>query len=703
VFRGAKEARISNMHPTRREFLTSAAQVSAAAFGVLSRPVPCRAETDSARVAAVLKQKLQTEDVVEFQLRQYLMKRVPSLPKPGSSEEWTKEQRRLRKYVLEEVLFRGWPAKWVSSPPRFEDLGILDSGKGFRMRKLRFEIVPDFWSTAILYEPEKVTGKIPATLNLNGHSPQGKAAEYKQKRCINFALRGIFALSPEWLGMGELGHPENEHWFGAHLNLVGACATGLFYLAMRRGLDYLCNHPSVDTQRVGVTGLSGGAWQTIILSALDERVAAALPISGYFAYISGLERNSDIGDIEYNPPDFRINFDYTVLTAMMAPRPTLLIYAAEDEYGMRAPLEKPYLYDDVRRFFSLYGKRDDFAWHENTDPGTHNYELDNRQQSYTFFAKHFGLPSSEKEITVDGEIKSLEELAVGLPSGNLTILGLSKRFANGTKHQPVPDGVPQRSRWAESARAKLRSIVRYRPVAIKHAWAIGSTRNKGLETLSYRFEFDNELSASGIWLKATTTPHDAPIAVVIDDDGMQNPNLAFHSLPSESPVLSNGRENSIAWRVNRGEQVLAVNLLFTGDASPDKLGAPKGLWDPSALYTQLLASVGDRPLGMQAAQLVGVAKWFQSRKKASPISVEAKGIRSQVTALVASALESTLFKQLLTRGGMRSFGYLLEKPVRYQDAPDLFCFDLYREFDIDGLATLVEPTKVTQVSVVDAT
>ena len=206
-----------------------------------------------------------------------------------------------------------------------------------------------------------------------------------------------------------------------------------------------------------------------------------------------------------------------------------------------------------------------------------------------------------------------------------------------------------------------------------------------------------------MWLRATTTPDDAPIAVLIDDDGMQNLNLAFHSLPSESPPLSNGRENSIAWRVNRGENVLAVNLLFTGDASPDKLGAPKEVWDPSALYTQLLASVGDRPLGMEAAQLVGVAKWFQSSKKSSQISLETKGIRSQVTALVASALESTLFKQLLTRGGMRSLRYLLDKPVRYREAPDLFCFDFYREFDIDILATLAEPTKVTQVGIADAT
>ncbi len=37
----------------------------------------------------------------------------------------------------------------------FEDLGVIETGRGYRMRKLRYEIVPGFQSTAILYEPEQ--------------------------------------------------------------------------------------------------------------------------------------------------------------------------------------------------------------------------------------------------------------------------------------------------------------------------------------------------------------------------------------------------------------------------------------------------------------------------------------------------------------------------------------------------------------------
>jgi dienelactone hydrolase len=624
-------------------------------------------------LTAILSRPLETPDVVTYQLRQFLYRRLPKLPAPTSVQAWSAETERLRKHLLDDVVFHGWPREWVDSTANFEDLGVIETGHGYRMRKLRYEIVPGFKSTAILYEPEHVNGKAPGVLNVNGHDYElGKATEWKQKRCINLARHGIYALSTEWLACGELNAPDNRHEFGSHVDLAGANTAGLFYLAMRRGLDYLDRHPDVDRSRLGVTGLSGGGWQTIVLSALDPRVFVSIPVAGYSALISKLEHQDDRGDQEQVPADFLDGVDYPHLTAMRAPRPTLLIHNAEDDCCFRAPLVKPYNYDQVRPFFRLFGKEDVFGWHENTDPSTHNYQLDNRLQAYRFLSKQFGLPAIEQEIPVDAEIKSLDELAVGLPKDNLTILGLARKMADAIHRDPAPADAAGK----DAARRQLQSTVRYQPVGVEHAWALANTKNRGVETMSYQFLFNNELSATAVWAHAIHAKDPAPITIVLNDGGKK----AMAARISE--------------RVNRGDQVVALDLLFHGDAAPPEREMES--------YALTLSTMGQRALGLEAAQLISVAQWMRERSPGANVRIDATGIRNQVAALIAAAIEPALFPEVVVHDGMRSLRHLLDAPVRFHDAPDLFCLDLYKGFDIDRLA-LLAGGKVTQSYLLDAT
>lgn len=615
---------------------------------LVSLCVPLRAQTNPGDLALHLGRRILPPEVTASELSLYLMKKVIPPAPPRAAEQWTAEAKQLRKRVLGEIVFHGWPREWVDSPLKVDDLGLMASGPGYRMRKLRYEIIPGFQSTAILYEPENLRGKVPAILNVNGHSPGGKSVEFKQKRCINQARRGILSLNLEWPSFGELNQPENKHWFGAHLDLVGANGVGLFYLAMRRGLDYLDAHPNVDRTRLGVTGLSGGGWQTIILSSLDERVWAAAPVAGYSGLTSRIERAGDIGDVEQNPTDLLTIADYPQFTAMRAPRPTLLVYNAEDDCCFRGPLVKPYVYDAIRPFFKLYGHEDRFVWHLNTDPSDHNYQLDNRQASYRFFAAQFGMPPVDAEIPVDAGIKSQDELVVGLPADNLTILGVAKKLA---ARNEKPAGPAQK--------AVLQETVRYRPVELQHALAVTSTHSRGLETRSFRFQFSNGLSASAVWLKALAVVEPAPATVVLDDKGKKAAAAA------------------ISARVNRGEQVLALDLLFMGDAVPQAPGMSG--------FAQLLATTGDRPLGMEAAQLIAAVRWLK-KSGAPSVRLETSGIRSQVIGLAAAVLEPGLFSGIKQSKGMSSFAHLLEAPVNYEDAADLFCLDLFKKFDIGTLA-----------------
>jgi dienelactone hydrolase len=654
------------MKEAGRILLIAIAAVTAPAAGELY------GQTTPETLEKVLAQPVQSPDVTAFQLQHYLSRRITPLPSPKSANDWTERQRQLREHILNDIAFHGWPTEWVHSAPDFQQVGATESRTGYQVSKFRYEIVPGFDATAVLYEPEKFSGPAPAILNLIGHHPMGEAAEDEQKRCINFAKRGIVALSLGWIGFGELALKGDDHDDAAALDLVGSNALGLFYLSMRRGLDYLAELPQVDSARLGVTGLSGGGWQTVMLSATDNRVAVSVEVAGIGALQSNITHPIDTDEIEENATDLNQGEDYPLFVAMRAPRPTLLIHNAEDTCCFRAALVKPYIYDEVRPFFELFGKPDALAWYENTDPGTHNYQILNRVRAYTFFTENFHLPAVSDEIPSSIEVRTPEVLAVGIPAGNLTIIGLAQKLAGTITRPLVPSDANARVNWAAIQREKLKEVIRYAPVSVENAWRMSNSRRMAIQTLSYRFDLTNDLSATGIWLKADDAGEDAPVTIVLNDKGYQ------------------ASGETVSRRVNHGEQVLALDLIFNGSTRPQI--------PDSTDWELLVASAGDRPLGLEVAQLLGVARWLSANNAHKRIEVETDGIRSAVIAAVAAAIDPGAFSVITSRHAMTSLSYLLDKPVAFRSAPDLFCLDLYKYFDIDSIKAIGAPTTIRNLA-----
>jgi hypothetical protein len=107
--------------------------------------------------------------------------------------------------------------------------------------------------------------------------------------------------------------------------------------------------------------------------------------------------------------------------------------------------------------------------------------------------------------------------------------------------------------------------------------------------------------------------------------------------------------------------------------------------------------MGDRPLGLEVGQLLAAAKWYCAQGSGqSHVRLEAAGLRSQVVALVAAALEPKLFSEVNVTGGMQSLGFLLDAAVPFRSAPELFCLDLYKDFDINNFKAMAAPTKVSE-------
>jgi hypothetical protein len=132
---------------------------------------------------------------------------------------------------------------------------------------------------------------------------------------------------------------------------------------------------------------------------------------------------------------------------------------------------------------------------------------------------------------------------------------------------------------------------------------------------------------------------------------------------------------------------LALEPLFFGTTTPNDT-------DP-AYWEMLVASSGDRPLGIEVSQVLAIAKSFRAASGQKTVRLESEGIRSQVVVLAASALEPETFSEIHSSDVMDSLRFLLDAPVPYRAAPDLFCLDLYKYFDIDRLIILASPVSVT--------
>jgi dienelactone hydrolase len=659
-----------------------------AALCVICPTGSLRAQASHRIVDSLLQQKIQSPDVIDSQLSTFLLTKVQPLPPATSAEQWTNEEAKIRGRGLA-VLYHGWPKAWIDRPPRFEKVGVIE-GRGYRIIKYRYQIVPGFESTALLYEPEHKTGKMPAILDVNGHGLGGKAVEQKQKRCINQARRGIIALSPEFIGYGELSLPKipgghDYHDYVGLLDLAGVSGAGVFYFAMERALDFLYNDPDVDRSRIGVTGLSGGGYQSMVLSALDPRIGPAVPVAGFATATTAVE-HPDYFDAEQNAADLRMKAGYADMMAIRAPRPTLLINNSMDNCCFRADIVKQGIYDDIKPYYKLYGKPDNLQFHENLNPGTHNYGLDNREASYRFFDSAFGLGASSKEFPdTDSEVLNYQDLVVGgLPKDNFTLVTLAQHFAKSIHHEvPADHGAA----WAESQRKLLRDVVRYTPVSVNHAWPVNATHQKDVESTAYRFHFSNGLSATGLLIRSVTAPEDAPTTILFSDEGM----------PSTAVDVGN--------QVDRGRRVLVFEPIFFGQSSP--VGGPGP--DLTGI-TQLVNSMGRRPLGLEAAQLVAVVQWLakdldhgsptpgspaaKANPPAKPVRIITTGPRSETVAIVAAALEPKMFSQMDARKAIPSLSEIFTRPITYFAAPDLMCLDLYKDFDFNTLSAMASSVKI---------
>lgn len=595
---------------------------------------------------------------------------VERLVVPDSPAEWERQAQDVRGRMLE-LFSRGHPAGFLDGTPNVDWQETIETGAGYSIRKLAYEGYPGLWVPALLYVPDGTAdeGKTAAVLNTNGHHTGGKAMDYKQARCINLAKRGMLALNTEFIGMGQLtaSIPHNRL---ACMDLFGVSGVGVFYSAVKRGLDVLLSVPATDPTRVAVTGLSGGGWQTAILSALDTRVTVSVPVAGHSPVWQRAYHAGDIGDLEQVPPDLCTVADYDTLTAMIAPRPLLLMYNRYDDCCFQSERTRASVYETAKPVYELLGAGERIEFRENLEPGTHNYHADNRSGLYTFLNTHFGLSTPPEDLPWQEEILTETELAVRLPRENESLISLGIAAARGTlghTHASGPaDGSTAADSTPETTRRRLREALRLPEYAVSAARTIQRVARKGVVAERLLLEMARTFSVPAVLVErdaaaartgggshAAGGAGDTVVGVVLQDvgrDGRPQPEIP------ESWTAA-------VW----------ADVFGTGERAAD------------SRYHMLLAGAGERSLGIQVAQVLALLRWTASRFAGARLEVVGAGPAMSVAALAAAALVPQAQASLQAYRLPSSLRDLVEQGVAYEAAPSLFCAGLAAAVDVPEL------------------
>ncbi len=623
---------------------------------------------DSGVIQTWLERPILGESQSQDEVKAFVEARVATVPQFDSVEGWDHYSSTLQRNIVRDVVLRGRAKVWRDTRGGVEWLETIDGGPGYTIRKLRYEAVPGLWVPALLYEPIELSGKVPVVLNVNGHDGDGKAAEYKQLRCINQAKRGMLALNVEWLGMGQLNGDGFKHYKMNQLDLCGTSGIAPFYLSMTRGLDVLLAHEHADRSRVAVAGLSGGGWQTIFISALDPRVTLANPVAGYSSFITRAHHIKDLGDSEQTPSDLGAIADYTHLTMLLAPRPALLTYNSKDNCCFESGYALPPLLAAAEPIYKLYGKAANLTSHVNEDPGDHNFGLENRQAFYRKLSAHFStdsenpLPGDELDCT--GELKTKTELQVELPENNADFHSLATDLVN--RLDDIGDSnAGGFTRNKQNKRRRLIDQVRGDPGFAVAAQQDGTVEHDDLQATFWRIRLDDQWTVPVVEIAAanprTTT-------ILLADGGRASV------------------ADQVATLVDQGHRVVAIDPFYFGESK---------IKQRDFLYALQVATVGERPLGIQSSQIGAIARWLKRDRQANNISVTAIGKRTSLIALTAAAMETEAITELNLYESYGSLAQVIEEDIAVNQAPELFCFGLLKEFDIAQIADLVVPRKIS--------
>ena len=240
-------------------------------------------------------------------------------------------------------------------PPLNPEIVAEWRADGLIKQKILIDVEEGLTAPILVFRPENVSSKTPAILACHGHGPGGKdpimgnlhftdntgKPNPQNSYGLEMAKQGFVTIAIDWRGFGErddrlkplyhdITHGRdlcNVHYLRA--NVLGMTMLGLNIHDASCALDYLCQLPYVDTQNIGVMGLSFGGTMATWIAICDERIKATDIICYSDRFADFGMRDVNFCGSQITPNIFSL-CDVPDLHGLIAPRPLLIEIGAYD-------------------------------------------------------------------------------------------------------------------------------------------------------------------------------------------------------------------------------------------------------------------------------------------------------------------------------------------------------------------------------------
>ncbi|WP_207535199.1 alpha/beta hydrolase family protein [Desertivirga arenae] len=290
----------------------------------------------------------------------------------NDKQGWEERKAQLKSEMVQALKLSPMP-KPPGTKPIITNKRIYD---GYSVENVALEVLPGVYTCGSLYMPLNPKGKVPVILNPDGHFGDGRYRADAQYRCAMEARMGAMAFSYDLFAWGEslLQFKATDH--------RRALAQTIQALNSIRILDWMLSLKNADPKRVAITGGSGGGSQTMLITAIDDRIKLSVPVVMLSSYHSGgCPCESGMGVHLCGGGTNNVE-----IASMAAPRPQLVISDGKDWTQQVPQVEFPY----VQKIYGFYGQQNQTANAHFPAEG-HDYGLSKRLAMYDFIGKHFNL------------------------------------------------------------------------------------------------------------------------------------------------------------------------------------------------------------------------------------------------------------------------------------------------------------------------